>query len=125
TKTDSVGCGNRLFGELHGVAPFHYVLDLLSLVDLVDQFRRVIDEAHGGFSRHSRAAQPVDVGDAQAMEAQVGLLDLDEKLLPPARRLEGEVEGVVLASLPEVLQQRTERRRHRNRERSIFAPLWR
>jgi hypothetical protein len=47
----------------------------------------MIDQPHGRFARHTGAAQPVDVGDAQAVKTQMRFTDFDNKLLPPARRL--------------------------------------
>jgi hypothetical protein len=38
--------------------------------------------------------QPVDVGDAQTMKAQVGQLESDEKLLPAARWLKRKIQCV-------------------------------
>ena len=74
--------------KLHRVTPLRHVLDFFTLVKLVNQFRRVIDQPHRGFTRHTGAAQAVDIRDAQAVKAQMRFADFDEKLLPPARRLE-------------------------------------
>ena len=79
--------------KLNRVPPLRHVLDLFTLVNLVNQFRGVIDQTHGRLTRHARAPQPIDVGNAQAMESQMRFLDLDKKLLPPPRRLEWKFHG--------------------------------
>ena len=78
-----------LFGKLHRMSPLHHFRDFFTLVNLVNQFRRVIDQPHGRFTRHTGPAQTIDVGDAQAVKAQMRFIDFDEELLPPARRLKG------------------------------------
>jgi hypothetical protein len=52
-----------------------HVLDFLALVN---QSRSVVDQPHRDLWRHTGAAQPVDEGDAQAMESQVWILDLEK-----------------------------------------------
>jgi hypothetical protein len=46
---------------LHRITPLRYVLDFFPLVNLMNQFRRVVDQPHGRFTRHTGAAQPVGV----------------------------------------------------------------
>ena len=77
-----------LLWKLHRVTPLCHVLDFLTLINLMDQFGRMIDEPHGRFTRHTGATQAIDVGDTQAVKTQMWLVDFDEQLLPPARRLE-------------------------------------
>ena len=49
------------------------------------------------------------------------LLDLDEKLLPPARRLEWKFKSVLTLFQSQTLKQGLDRGRHWNREGSVFA----
>ena len=74
----------------------------------MNQFRGVIDQTHGRLTRHARATQPVDIGNAQAMESQMRFLDLNEKLLPPPRRLKWEFDGKFLFRFADAFQQRTQ-----------------
>lgn len=83
----------------------------------------MIDQTHGGLTRNSGATQPVDVGDAEAVETDVGHLDLNEELLPPPRRLEGEFHGEFLLGLGHLFEERPERGRHRNRKRTVLSAL--
>ena len=109
--------------ELHRIAPLRHVLDALALVDLVDQFRRMIHQPHGRFARHPDPPQPVDVGDAQAVKRQVRFLDLDEKLLPAPRWLERKFQREFLPGLDDAFKQWPQRRRHRHRERAALPAL--
>ena len=111
--------------KLNRVPPLRHILDLLTLVNLMNQFRGVIDQTHGRLTRHADATQPVDIGNAQAMECQMRFLDLDKKLLPPPRRLEREFHCEFKFRFADAFQQRTQSRRHRHEERPIFAALGR
>jgi hypothetical protein len=82
------------------------ILDFLSLVNLMNQFRSVIDQTHGRFTRNTGTAQTIDVGNAQAVETQMRFFDLDEKLLPPARRLKRKFNGEFLFGLADAFKQR-------------------
>lgn len=115
--------GKGSLWKRHCVPPLHNVLHLLSLIDLVDQVRSVIDQAHGGLTRNPGTAQPVHIGDAEAVETEVRHLDLDEELLPSSRRLEREFHGEFQFGLGQLFEKRLERGRHRNRERPVLAPL--
>src|SRR5471032_2575111 len=90
--------------KLHGVPPLRHILDFLTLVDLMNQFRRMIDQPHGRFTRHTGAAQTVDIGDAQTVESQVRLFDLDKELLPTARRLKWKFNGEFLSGLADAFK---------------------
>ena len=90
--------------KLNRVPPLRHVLDLLTLVNLMNQFRGVIDQTHGRLTGHSGTAQAIDVGNAQAMESQMRFLDLDKKLLPPPRRLEREFDGKFLFRFADAFQ---------------------
>lgn len=118
-------CQNLLRGELHRVPPLRHVRDFLSLVNLVNQFRRVIDQTHRRFTRHTGAAQTIDVGDAQAVKTQMRFFDLDKKLLPSPRRLKRKFNGEFLFRLADAFKPRTQRGRHRHGERPIFAAFGR
>jgi len=48
--------------KLNRVPPLRDVFDLLTLVNLMNQFRGVIDQTHRRLTRHARAAQPVVFG---------------------------------------------------------------
>lgn len=115
----------NLIRKLHRVTPLRHVLYFFTLVNLVNQFRRVVDQPHGRFARHTGTAQPVDVGNAQAVEAQMRFFNFDEKLLPPARRLEWKFQREFLLGFAEAFKQGTQRGRHRNGKRPIFTALWR
>ena len=67
--------------------------------------------------------QAVHVGHAEAMEAEVRHLDLDEELLPSPGRLEREFHGEFLLGLGQLFEKRPERGRHRNRKRTVLAPF--
>jgi len=47
----------------------------------------MVDQSHRRFTRNASAPQPVHIGDTQTVKTKVRLLDLDEELLPSARRL--------------------------------------
>ena len=111
--------------KIDRVTPFYDIFDLLPPVDLMNKVRRMIDQPHGSFAGDTGTAQPIHVGYAEAMEAEVGHLDLDEELLPPPRRLEREFHGEFLFGLGQLFEQGPERSRHRNRKCSVLAPLWR
>ena len=112
---------NMLRGKSHRVTPLRHVLNFFPLVNLVNQFGCVIDQAHRRFTRHTGTAEAVDVGDAQAVKSQVRLVDLDKKLLPPTRRLKRKFNGEFLFRLADTFQQGTQRRRHWHGERPIFT----
>ena len=61
-KAAEISKPQNLRWKLHRVTPLRHVLDFFTLVNLVNQFRRVIDQPHGRFTRHAGAAQAVDVG---------------------------------------------------------------
>jgi len=45
--------------KLHRITPLGHILDFFTLINLVNQFRRVIDQPHGCFTRHTGTAQAV------------------------------------------------------------------
>ena len=111
----------RLRRELHRVTPLRHVLHLLPLVDLMDQIRRMIYQPHRRFAGNPGTAQPVDVGNAQTVETQMRLFDLDKELLPAARRLKGKFDREFLFGLADAFKQRAQRGRHRNGKCPFFA----
>jgi hypothetical protein len=80
---------------LHRVTPLRYVFDFFTLIYLMNQIGRMIHQPHRRFTRHTGAAQTVDVRNAQAVKTQMRLFDFDEELLPPPRRLEWKFDGEV------------------------------
>ncbi len=78
---------------------------------------------HKSLKWNHGTTQPIHVGHAKAVEAELRHLDLDEELLPPPRGLERELHGEFLLGLGNLLQERPERGRHRNRKRPVLAPL--
>ena len=48
--------GSESIWKRHGIPPLHNVLHLLSLIDLMNQIRRVINQPHGGFAWDTDAA---------------------------------------------------------------------
>lgn len=57
--------------KLNRVPPLRRVFDFLTLVNLMNQFRRMVDQPHGRFTRHTGAAQAVDIGNAPAVKTKV------------------------------------------------------
>jgi hypothetical protein len=43
------------------ITPLRHFLDFFTLVNLMNQFRRVIDQPHGRFTRDPDAAQTIDI----------------------------------------------------------------
>lgn len=111
--------------KLYRIPPLRHVLDFLALVNVVNQFRSVIDQTHRPFTRNAGTTQTINVGNAQAVETQMRLFDLDKELLPPPRRLKRKFNGEFLFRLPDALKQRTQRGRHRHGESPIFAAFGR
>jgi hypothetical protein len=111
--------------ELHRVSPLRHVLDFFTLVNLMNQFRRMIDQPHGRFTRHTGAAQAVDVGNAQAVKAQVRFLILMKNCCHRRDGWNGNSTVNFCLVLAETFKQRTQRGRHRNGKRPIFAAFGR
>ena len=61
----------------HRIPPLYQVLKLFPLINLVDEFRVVIHQAHGYFTRNSGTPEPVNRRDPQAVKTKMGLLHLD------------------------------------------------
>ena len=89
----------------------------------MNEIRGVVDQSNGGFTRDTGTAQAIHVGHAEAVEAEMGHLDLDEELLPSPRRLEREFHGEFLFGLGQLFEKRPERGRHRNRKRTGLSAL--
>ena len=59
TKTRCLWHRTPLCRKLHRVPPLHHILDFFTLVNLMNQFRSVIDQTHRRFARHTGPAQTV------------------------------------------------------------------
>jgi hypothetical protein len=94
----------QLCWKLYCIAPFYYILHPFSLINLMNQFGRMIDQAHRCFAWHFRPTEPIDIGNAQAMKAKMWLLDFDEELLPTTRGLEWKFQGKLLFLLQQLFE---------------------
>ena len=92
--------------ELNFITPLGHVINSLTLVDLVDQVLGMVDHAHRRLPRDSRTAEPIYVGDAEAVETEVRELQLDEELLPPSGRLKREIHGELAALSGQAFEER-------------------
>jgi len=60
----------------HRIPPLDQVLNLFPLINLVDEFRVVIHQAHGYFTRNCGAPEPVNIRDPQAVKTKMGFFTL-------------------------------------------------
>ena len=81
----------------------------------------MVDQPHGCLAGNARPPEPVDVSDAEAVEAEVGFADFDEELLPAAGGLEGEVQGEGLAGGFELFEDWPQGCGHGDGEGAVFA----
>jgi hypothetical protein len=112
-----------LTGEANRVAPLPDIFNLFALIGPVNQFRRMVYQAHCGFPRHSGTAQPIHIRHPETVKTKVRHLELDEKLLPTPRRLKGEDQCLTALLRLQILKDRSQRARHRNGENPVFAAV--
>src|SRR5437867_1301548 len=109
--------------KLNRIPPLDQVFHLFTLINLMNEFGRVVHQTHRHLARNSSASEPIDIGNPQTVKTKMGFLHLDEELLPSPGRLEREFQRVSSLLIRQPLQQWSDRGRHWNRERPIFASL--